>query len=275
MLAAQVHAPLHGHLEACGGRLLDQDLDSLGVTDAGEGLCEKILQALYQPLLHVGIEPYQVLTVVIHGIAHAELQIVLGTLHIVVDVGKGQLWLDHPELSQMPGGVRVLCPESGSEGVDIRERTAVVLHAELTAHGEEGRLPEEVLGVVDLALVPRQPFFLFVCEQRCDLEHLARALAIRCGNERSVHVEEALGPEELMSRLCQGSPDACHRSDEVGPRPEVGDRAEVLHAVALLRQGVLLGVDPPEQEDLVRRTLNEELHRLLAAGRRHKLAGAL
>ena len=35
-----------------------------------------------------------------------------------LQVSKGDLWLDHPKLGQMPGSVRVLRPERGSKRVD-------------------------------------------------------------------------------------------------------------------------------------------------------------
>ena len=36
--------------------------------------------------------------------------IVLGTVHVVLQSGKSQLRLDHPELRQVAGCVAVLCP---------------------------------------------------------------------------------------------------------------------------------------------------------------------
>jgi len=51
---------------------------------------------------------------------------------------------DHPELGQMPAGVRVLRPEGRSERVHARQRQAVRFDVELAGDGQIGRLAEEV-----------------------------------------------------------------------------------------------------------------------------------
>ena len=52
----------------------------------------------------------------------AVLEQVLGQVHVVLEVGKGHLRLDHPELGQVAGGIGVFGPEGGAEGVDVAER---------------------------------------------------------------------------------------------------------------------------------------------------------
>jgi hypothetical protein len=74
----------------------------------------------------------------------------LCTVHIILQIGKGDLWLDHPELGQVSGRVGALCAEGRAECVDGTEGAGVVLAVELAGDGEERRLTEEVCGVVDL-----------------------------------------------------------------------------------------------------------------------------
>ena len=59
------------------------------------------------------------------------LQQRLGERRVVGEVGEGDLRLDHPELGQVPAGVRVLGAERRAEGVDLRQRQAVGLDVEL------------------------------------------------------------------------------------------------------------------------------------------------
>ena len=77
--------------------------------------------------------------------AEAVLEQVLGQVGVVRDVGEGDLRLDHPELGEVPAGVRVLRPEGRPERVDARQRQAVRLDVELARDGQVGRLAEEVL----------------------------------------------------------------------------------------------------------------------------------
>ena len=120
-----------GHAREVGGHEGLQPRDGLAVDALGE-------------------EGHVVGALVEHG-PEGVLEEVLGESGIGVQVGEGDLRLDHPELGQVAARVRVLGPEGGPEGVDARERQAVGLHVELTGDREEGRAAEEVLSEVDVA----------------------------------------------------------------------------------------------------------------------------
>lgn len=74
----------------------------------------------------------------------------LGAVHVVVQVCKGDLGLDHPKLGQVARRVGVFCAEGRAKGVDGAKGGRVVLGVELAGDSEEGRLAEKVLSVVDL-----------------------------------------------------------------------------------------------------------------------------
>ena len=78
-----------------------------------------------------------------HGSQEA-LQEVFGEVGVVVQIGKGDLGLDHPELGQVPGRVRILGAERGTEGVDPTECQAIRLDVELARDRQTGRLTEKV-----------------------------------------------------------------------------------------------------------------------------------
>ncbi len=144
---------------------------------------------------------------------------------------EGDLGLDHPELGRVPRGVRILRPEGGAEGVDVRKGAGEGLALKLAAHGEVGGLSEKLVGTA--------PDFLPV--HRHDAEHLARALAVRGGDDGRVHVDEAALLEETVDRVGHAAADAEDRSEEVRPRAEVGDGAHELHRVTFLLERIILG----------------------------------
>src|SRR5207253_613415 len=75
-----------------------------------------------------------------------------------------------------------------------------------------------------------------------DAEQRPGPFAIAGGDDRRVDVEEALLVEEVVDGLRDAVPQAGNRAEGVGPRPEVGDRAEELEGVALLLERVALGI---------------------------------
>mmetsp|Transcript_29576 Transcript_29576/g.84843 ORF Transcript_29576/g.84843 Transcript_29576/m.84843 type:complete len:703 (+) Transcript_29576:138-2246(+) len=269
VLGAEVHAPLDGHLELGLRGLLDQDLDGFRVRQALEGFRQEVLQPRDEPLLNLLVEEFQVGPVVLHRVSDAVLQVVLGTLHVVLDVGEGELGLDHPEFGEVPRGVRVLGTEGGSERVHVGEGTAIVLDAKLTTDGEVRRLAEEVLRVVDFLVRSHGQLaavLLGIRHQGRHLEHLAGTLAVRGGDERRVHVDEVPLTEELVRGVGQGVAHAGHGADDGGAGSKVPDGTEKLHAVLALGHRVVRGVHAAEKLDLVVRFLEQELHGLL--GRR-------
>ncbi len=161
-----------------------------------------------------------------------------------VELEEGHLGLDHPELGQVPRGVRVLGAERRAERVDLAQRAGEDLAFELAADGEIGRAVEEVLGVVDVAPAGCRLGQLGRVE-RGDAEHLAGAFAVAGGDDRRVDVEEALLLEEVVDRAADAVAHPRDGAERVGPRPQVGDRAQELERVPLLLQRVRFGVGEP------------------------------
>ena len=63
--------------------------------------------------------------------------------HVVLEVRKGDLGLDHPELRRVPRGVGALGTEGGAEGVDLAEGHGHALGRELPRHGQGGVASEK------------------------------------------------------------------------------------------------------------------------------------
>ena len=164
----------------------------------------------------------------------------------------------------MARGVGVFGAEGGAEGVNVAECHGEVLGVELAGDGQAGLLAEEVLGIVDLAVLGLGDVFKI---ERRDLEHLARALAVGAGDDGGVDVGEAAALEELMHREGRSGAHAEGRVEEVRARAEMLDGAQELDAVALLLQGIVR-----RGRTLDRDLGRLELKRLLGLGREHDLA---
>ena len=157
---------------------------------------------------------------VLHDLPRHGLHELLGQVHVVGEVSEGHFRLDHPELGRMPRGVGVLGAEGGPEGVDVAQRAGEELRLELPGHGQPGLLAEEVRPERPLAFGRRGR----AERERGHPEHLARALAVRAGDDRRVQVvEPALAEEPVHGKGALG-PDAEEGAVLVGAGPQVGDR---------------------------------------------------
>ena len=85
-------------------------------------------------------------------IANDELQEFFCELHVVFELVKGHLRLDHPEFGQMARRVAVLRAEGRAEGINFRKCQGENLSFQLTAYGEIGRPAEKILLPVDVAV---------------------------------------------------------------------------------------------------------------------------
>ena len=107
------------------------------------------MQALVDELVEEG----HLLRRVVQDVGDDELDHILGELHVVGEVGKRDLRLDHPELGRVAGGVGVFGAEGRAEGIDVAEGLREGLAVELAGDGQVRLLAEEVLAVVDLAVL--------------------------------------------------------------------------------------------------------------------------
>ena len=142
----------------------------------------------------------------------------LGQVHDVVELGVGDLGLDHPELGQVAARLRLLGAERRAEAVDPAERHRVRLVVELPALREVRGFVVEVL----------------------DREERRRALARRRREDRRVGEDEAAPVEEVADGVDHFVPDAEDRLLARRPDPQVPAVHQVVDAVLLRRDGVVL-----------------------------------
>lgn len=188
-------------------RFLLEQLYRLSVCDYFEVFMDYILQSGDQSLLYKLVEELEVLVVVAQDVAETVLDESLGEFHVVEYISKCDFRLNHPELSQMPRGVRVFSAESWAECIDITESAAVGFNVQLATNSQESRTPEEVLMVVNFLLLS---FFSLLLERDLieplfyhsgNLEHLSCPFAVRRCDEWSVHIEEPFLLEVLVDSV--------------------------------------------------------------------------
>ena len=167
----------------------------------------------------------------------------------------------------MAGIVALLGAEGGAEGVNIAQRHRHGLGLQLAGNGQVDRALEEVLRIVNTALVVAGD--IVEVEGR-DLEHLTGALAVRAGKNRRMHVGKAVLMEELVQGKRRLAAHAERRVEGVGAGAQVGHGAQVIHAHFLFLQRIITAAGA-KHRDLV----GVDLKGLLGARGHDQRAGDL
>ena len=197
-----------------------------------------MVQAIQQPLVHKFIEKLHFLRGAFQHIGDDVLQHILSQTHIVLQVGKGNFWFNHPEFGGMTGRVGIFRPEGGAEGVDIAEGHGKGFAIELAGDGQIGGLPIEILGVIHGAVLVLGHI---VQIQRCDLKHFTCTLTVGTGNQRRMHIDKIPILEELVNGHGSQTADAEHGLESVGAGAEMGNCTQKLHGVPFGLQGIITG----------------------------------
>ena len=217
--------------------------------------------------LHALVEEGHVLLSLLEEGAEDRFEQGLSEIRVVGKIRESDLGLDHPELGEVPAGVRVLGAKGRAEGVHLGEREAVGLDVELAGDGKEGLAAEEVLGKIH----PAGSGARQVREvERGNAKQRARALGIGCGDDRRVDPDEPAFVEEAVGRLRERVAHARQGSDHVRARPQVRHFAQELERVRLGLDRVGVGIVDPA-DDVDRARLHFE--RLAFGGRWHDGAG--
>ena len=74
-------------------------------------------------------------------------------LHIIVQVGKSNFRLNHPEFSRMTSCVRIFGAEGGTECVNVTKCHSKGFAFELTRNGKVGTLSKEILRPVNASIL--------------------------------------------------------------------------------------------------------------------------
>ena len=233
VLGLQVAAPAHFELKLIVVGL--QNLHRVRVADPDEIGAGHMAQPVQKALIHKLVAKLHVLGAGLQHIVDDIFDGRLDDVHVIGQVGEGHLRLDHPELRGMALGVGALRPEGGAEGVHLAEGHGHTLRLQLAGYREGRGLLEEVLLVVDGAVLVLGQVLQV---QGSHLEHLPRALAVAASDDGGVSVDEAILLEEFVNAEGRRRTHPVGRAVQVGAGPQVGNGAQELHCVAFFLQGV-------------------------------------
>ena len=165
----------------------------------------------------------------------------------------------------MAGGKALLRAEGGAKGVHLAERHCHSLGLQLAGNGQVDGLLEEVLGVIDGAVLVLGDI---VEVESGDAEHLAGTLTVGSGQQRRVGVDEAVLLEELVDGVSGHAADAESGVEGVGAGAQGGHGAQILHAHLLFLQRILVGGAVAQDLD----GISVQLKGLLCLRGEHQLA---
>ena len=117
VLGLKVQAPFHRKFEVLAGRL--KDFYGLGVGEAFEVGIDYVFQGGNGSLVVPTVEESQIVGAGFEDPGEDVLEEILGQLGQAVQVTEGYFGFDHPELSQVAGGVGVFGAEGRAEGIDV------------------------------------------------------------------------------------------------------------------------------------------------------------
>ena len=87
-----------------------------------------MVQPLDEPLVHKLVKEIHLLRRVLQHIADHMLEHCLRDYHVVRQVRKRHLRLNHPELRRMSGRIGIFRPESRTECIYVLKRKGICLH---------------------------------------------------------------------------------------------------------------------------------------------------
>ena len=261
MLGLKVKAEAGRILETLAARL--EDVDGLTIGATGEGLRHHAFQPFHQSLVHKTVEKIEVVRAAFQHPPDHEAGQVLGKVHIVVEIGKSDLGLDHPELGGVARRVGIFSPESRTEGIDLAKAESEAFGLKLTGNGQAAFLAEEILRKGVFARLHGG-----VGRQGGHAEHLARPLAVGAGQDGRVHVIKAVAVEEVMHRLRGLGPDAEGRPVFVGAHAQMGDGAQEFVGMTFFLERIGFGIGQTENGHV----RGADFPFLPLAGRFHQLA---
>ena len=156
-----------------------EEPDGFRIRDARERVVADVVQAVEQALIDEAIAECKILRTGLHDIFDHGFHHRLGQFHDVLEAGKRDLRLNHPELGRMALRVGFFRAERRAERINLAERHRHALRFQLAGDGQAGRLAEKVLRIIDRAVLLARRV---VGGQRRDAEHLPRALAVAGGD---------------------------------------------------------------------------------------------
>ena len=142
----------------------------------------------------------------------------LRQIHIILQICKCHLRLDHPEFCRVAGRIGILSTEGRSKSINIFKCHRVGLSVELSADRQIGRFSKEILLIIHTAILGARDL---VQIHRRHLEHLTGSFAVTSCNDRCVHIDKVTLLEKFVDRIGNQGAHAEHCLKGIGSRTQM------------------------------------------------------
>ena len=150
---------------------------------------------------------------------------------VIIEICKGDLRLDHPELTCMSRGIGIFCTEGRSKGIHITETKTEGLHIELSTYGEIGRFSKK-LCIHIWGTIRKE--FCFTDMLRSERKHFSSSFCIRTGNDWCMHIGKSSSCKKFMYRLCYDRTDSERSHEGICTRTKMRNLTEILKGMSFL-----------------------------------------
>ncbi len=233
MFGLQVNPPFHRVTKVSIAFL--QDFNGIRVGQAPEFRMDYIVQAIHDGPVHKSIEELHLFRRIFQHILKDVFDHILRQIHDIVQIRKGDLRFDHPELRRMSRGIGVFRTKGRSKGIDIAECHGISFSRKLSTHRQISLPSEEVFGIVHI------PFLCLrnvVQIQGGYLKHFPGAFTVTAGDNRGMNVDKIPFLEEFMNRKGQQGTNPENSGKRIGSGPQMGDGPQVFKAVPFLLERI-------------------------------------
>ena len=194
--------------------VLFQKLDRLCIGYMSELRIDHMVQAVQKSFIYKGIKEIHLLRSVLQHIADHIFQHILSKIHVIIQVCKRTLRLDHPEFSRMTGGVGVFCSESRSKSINVAECLSIGFTVQLSAYCKVCLFSKEILSVINLSVVIYRRILRI---QSGNTEHFSCSLTVASCDQRCMDIYKASLLEKFMDCICTERTDTEHCLEGICP----------------------------------------------------------
>ncbi len=216
MLGLQVAAPADRVLKLDG--CLFEQVDRFSVGDDAKFMVDDIVQAVQKALVDKIIEKGHFLRTFSDHLADDEFDQIFCQRHVIIQIRKGNLGFNHPELSCMLDRIGLLRPERWAKGVDAFEGHGKGFGRELATDRQACFLAEEILTEINRPII--ESWWLADIQGR-DRKHLSGAFGVTACNDRCMDIDKT----SLIKETVDG--ESCHRTNPEHCRQQIGPRAQM------------------------------------------------
>ena len=189
-----------------------------------------MVQTLKQAFINKFVKHLKLIGAMFKHVRNHVLKHCLGDIHILCQVAKSHLRLNHPKLRRMTTRIGVLGTKCRTKGIHIAKGHGKVLSLKLTGNRQMRGSIKEILRVINFSCIGTRNVLQI---KRSHLKHLSGTLGIRGGNDRCINVDKALILKEFVDSVCGNRTHAKYRTEKICARTKMLLCAQILQRLTL------------------------------------------